>query len=415
MTRSSPLPVEGAERLRRRAIQTLFLGAGLGSIPFFAAATASPIVLLHITGSAAWSGVAGSALAVGTGMGATLFAQLMARRGRRSGFNAGYTAATVGSGLAAAGAVAGSVLAFLGGLLMLGAGHSANQLARFAAAELAPEARRASAVSRVVWAATLGAVIGPNVLTPAGELASRWGTEPLAGTFMAGSVLFALAGLFYFVRLRPEPSTLAVADLVAPAETGRPVIHFVRIPRIQMALFVLALSQFIMILVMTVTPVHIHSTGHGLSAVGLVLSSHFIGMYGLAPVAGWFADRFGKVPSIWAGFGVLLVSVAATAAVQEGGGAILAGPLFLVGLGWSFVFVAASSLLVQGLAFADRARLQGGVDTVIWTCSGVASLLSGVLLGVFGYLSLSFVSAVLVVLGSLVLATRYRHTARLGG
>lgn len=394
-------------RLRRRSIRRLFMGAGLGSVPFFAAVSASPIAAYQISGSQTLSGVSVAALSVGTGIGAAFFGQLMARRGRRAGLVAAYLIATVGAALAVGAIALGRVWLLVGALLMLGAGHSANNLARYAAGELAPAERRGAAVGLVVWASTIGAVVGPNVLTPAGAAGEQLGLAPLAGTYLLGMVLFGTAALFYLTRLRPEPSTISVVDLGALPETGRRVSELLGSIRVQIAVLALALSQFVMVLVMSVTPVHITASGHGLGVVGVVLSSHFVGMYALSPLSGWISDRFGKIRAIWTGFGVLLLSVVTVAVTQSEGGAMLAGPLFLVGFGWSLSFVSGSALVSEGLAYADRARLQGAVDTVVWSCSALAGVLGGVLLGLFGYLSLSLLGGLAVVAGGSVLAGRY--------
>ncbi|MBW3591726.1 MAG: MFS transporter [Actinobacteria bacterium] len=406
----NPAVMTAAElgRLRHTSIRRLFIGAGLGSVPFFAAVSASPVAVFGISGSQMLSGVSVAALSVGTGIGAAVFGQLMARRGRRAGLVAAYLMAAVGALFSVGGTAWGSVWLLIGGLLLFGAGHSANNLARYAAGELATAEHRGAAVGLVVWAATIGAVIGPNVLTPAGEVAETFGLDPLVGTYLLGMVLFAAVALFYFTRLRPEPSTIAVEDLGALPESGRRVSQLLTSFRVQIAALAMALSQFVMVLVMSVTPVHITSSGHGLGVVGVVLSSHFVGMYALSPLSGWIADRFGKMRAIWAGFGVLMLSVVAVAVTQSGGGMILAGPMFLVGFGWSLSFVAGSALVSEGLAYADRARLQGAVDTMVWSCSALAAALGGVLLGVFGYPSLSLLAGAVVLAGALVLLIRYR-------
>lgn len=377
-------PVADLERLRRRTIRTLFGGAGLGSIPFFAVATAAPITLHHLTGSQALTGLSVATLSIGTGIGAVFFSEVMARRGRRVGLMMGYLVAVAGSVAAAMSLTMRSLAILLFGILLLGAGHSSNQLARFAAGELAPAGRRASAVSLVVWAGTAGAVIGPNILTPFGRLAEGLSLDSMAGAYLAGILCFGLTAALYFIRLRPDPSTLAVEDLPIESRLTLKLAGLLAVPRTQVALISLALSQFVMVLIMTVTPVHIQTGERDLTAVGVVLSAHYVGMFALSPLAGWFSDRFGKSFAIWVGFGLLIVSAMMVAAAPAGGW-LLAGPLFLVGLGWSLAFVSGSALLTEGMSYTERTRLQGSADTAVWTCSAAASLVSGFLLSSFGY------------------------------
>jgi MFS family permease len=151
--------------------------------------------------------------------------------------------------------------------------------------------------------------------------------------------------------------------------------------------------------------------GHGLGAVGFVISLHVFGMYGLSPVSGRLADRFGPIPMILTGFGVLMAAAVIAAASPHDAGPWLAVPLFLLGFGWSLSFVSASALLTEGLSFADRARLQGATDSVVWTAAAIAGLSSGVLVEVFSYGLLCVVGALLVVGPVLVIGSRRRTLA----
>jgi MFS family permease len=181
-----------------------------------------------------------------------------------------------------------------------------------------------------------------------------------------------------------------------------------RSPRAQAALVALAVSQTVMVMIMAMTPVHMRSFGDGLGSVGFVIALHVFGMYGLSPVSGRLADRFGSVPMILVGFVVLMAAGILAATVPEHAGVWLAIPLFGVGWGWSLTFVSGSALLTEGLAYADRARLQGATDSVVWTAAAIAGLGSGVLVGSFGYATLCVVAAVLVIAPILFVSGRRR-------
>jgi MFS family permease len=138
------------------------------------------------------------------------------------------------------------------------------------------------------------------------------------------------------------------------------------------------------------------------------MSSHFIGMFAFAPVAGRLTDRLGSVPVMLAGLGIS-ATAAIVAATSSAHAAVLGLGLFGVGLGWSFGFVAGSALLTRGLNYHERVSLQGGVDTVIWSWSAAASLVSGVLVDAVGFSWLCS-AVVAIVLPALLIVGR-RGTA----
>jgi MFS family permease len=165
-----------------------------------------------------------------------------------------------------------------------------------------------------------------------------------------------------------------------------------------------------MTLVMTMTPIHLHEAGHGLDIVGFVIGAHVLGMFGVAPISGWLTDRFGAPLVIGAGFAMLAVAGLLAAVTPAASGAMMAGPLFLLGAGWSFTFVAGSSLLTSAESLAERARLQGATDALVWTVAALASLASGVVLDLIGYELMAVAGGAIAVLLGLVVAGD-RHTS----
>ncbi|HSK96389.1 MAG TPA: MFS transporter, partial [Euzebyales bacterium] len=150
-------------RIRRRITVSIFAAVALGSIGFFAALTVAPLVAVELTGSEALSGVPNAGGLVGTALGATTLSRVMARRGRRAGLMAGFASAAVGAVVAIAAIVSGVFLLFIAGMVLLGGGNSANLLARYAVADVHPSARRTTVLGWIVWASTVGAVVGPSV------------------------------------------------------------------------------------------------------------------------------------------------------------------------------------------------------------------------------------------------------------
>jgi len=396
------------DRLRRRSLGTLVGSVALGSTGHIAAVTVATIVASEMTGSIQLAGTPVAAVVFGAALGATSLSWLMSRRGRRAGLAAGYAVGVVGAVLAVSAIVAGSLPLLLLGSLLIGFGNSSNQLSRYAAADLYPADRRATALSTVVWATTIGAVVGPNLVGPSGELAMSIGLPMNAGPYLVPLVLVGLAAIVAFVFLRPDPYELA--DHASTAQPGdapaAPLAEILARPAVLISIVALVVGQFVMVLIMTMTPLHMAQHDHGLPAIGLVLSAHTFGMYALAPVSGRVTDRFGSAPVIYAGTAILAMAgiLAAIAPAQDD--RLLLVALFLLGFGWNLGFVAGSAMLTGGISVIERTRIQGLADGLVWSTSALASLGSGVLLAAAGYAALGVLGAALVVIPAGVLTLR---------
>ena len=167
-----------------------------------------------------------------------------------------------------------------------------------------------------------------------------------------------------------------------------------------------------MVLIMTMTPLHMTEHGHDLAAVGIVLSAHTLGMFALSPVSGRLTDRFGAVPTIFAGTVVLATASLMAAAAPAEGGIVLLLALFLLGWGWNLGFVAGSAMLSQHLELHERTRVQGLADALIWSSSAAASLGSGLIMAAVGYTALGILGAGMVVIPVLALRAQRRAAVR---
>lgn len=421
-------PVGNLQAARRRIVWTLVAGVGLGSTGSIAAGTVATIVANDLAGTSAFSGAPGASVVLGSAVGSALLSWLMVRRGRRFGLTAGYSIAVAGAFIAVAAVVTRSLPLLLLGTMAIGFGNSSNQLSRYTAADMFPIARRASAIATVVWGATIGAVIGPNLVGPAGPVATAIGLPALAGPYLVPALFVGAAALLSFLLLRPDPYRLADggpramrrepddgASSSAPAASGPSLAFLLQRPTVLAAIVALLVGQIVMTLIMTMTPLHMTAHGHGLDAVGLVISAHVIGMYGLSPLSGRLTDRFGSPAVILAGLCVLALSGVLAAVAPPDGGAILFVALFLLGFGWSLGFVAGSALLARGVDLAERTRLEGLTDALVWSSAAAASLTSGVVVAVASYTTLGLIAAALVLLPAWVLLTRRRAIATTQG
>ena len=391
--------------LRERTIWTLVAGVAIGSTGHIAAVTVGTIVAAEITGSSALAGLPAASVILGSALGSVLLSMLMARRGRRPGLSLGYVISVIGALVATSAVVSQSLPTLILGTMLIGFGNSSNQLSRYAAADLVPLRRRASTIGVVVWGATIGAIIGPNLVAFSGEVALNLGLPELAGPYLVPVVFVGAAAVLSYVMLRPDPFELADQP-ATDRDRARPVprmADLLRRPAVLAAIVALVFGQVVMVLIMTMTPLHMTQHGHGLAAVGLVISGHTFGMFALSPLSGRFTDRYGSPIVITAGLAVLAFSSVLAAIAPPEGGVVLFVALFLLGYGWNLGFVAGSAMLAGNLEIHERTRLQGVTDAFIWSSAAAASLSSGLVVDWAGYATLGLLGAGLIAIPAIVL------------
>lgn len=401
--------------LRRRMLWTLFAISALGSTGYIAAVTIGTIVAAEIAGDAAFGGLPTAVGVLGTAVAATLLSAAMLRFGRRPAVLSGLSVGLAGALVALAAVVVGSIPLLLVGSALTGFANGTGQLGRYVAADLVRPERRASAIGTVVWGSTIGAVAGPNLIAVSGDVASSMGLPSLAGAYAVTAVFIGLAVLLASVLLRPEPYALADPSALeaGPAGDAAPALaELMRRPAVLVGLVALVAGQVVMVLIMTMTPLHLRDHGHGLATVGLVLSAHTFGMFALSPVSGRLSDRFGSPRIIGVGLATLAGAALLSALAPPDGGLLLTVALFLLGFGWNLGFVAASAMLTHGLHLAERTRVQGVADGLVWSSAAVASLSSGIVVAQLSYATLGLIAIGLLLVPAALLMVRRPDTGR---
>jgi MFS family permease len=388
------------ELARRRTRIALFASTALGSTGHIAASTVASIVGQELLGSAALSGAPGATVVFGAAMGAIALSWVMSRRGRRVGLTTGYLLALLGAVIAGSAVVTRSFPMLLLGTFLIGFGNSSTNLSRYAAADLVAPNRRAVAIGLVVWGSTVGGLVGPTLVPLAGAIAPSFGLPTLAGPYLIPILFVSLAAVVSFFFLRPDPFAIAHESTIhKPSEDSpRPVSvrEVFSQPSVVAAMAALIAGQGTMVLIMTMTPLHLTAHNHGLGTVGIVISGHVAGMYALAPISGRITQRFGSLRTIFLGTAVLVAAGLLAALAPPESDTLLFVALFLLGWGWNLGFVAGSTLLTASVSLAQRTRVQGIADAVIWTTSAAASLGSGAVVAAAGFSTLGFLGVALV-------------------
>lgn len=404
-------------RVQRRTLLVLVGAQILVGLGVAIGIAVGSLLAADLAGTASLAGLAATAAVAGTALLAAPVSRVMDRHGRRRGLVLAYVVAATGAGVVVlAGIVESFPLALLG-LVLFGGGSAGNLQARFVAVDLATVRNRGTALSIVVWAATVSGVVGPNLADPAGQFAGRLGLDHLSGPFLLSLVSFAGAAVVIWALLRPDPLLLARAErgddltVVRPRTSVRAALRIVAAHQSAMlGLGAIAVGHAAMVGVMTMTPVHMEHGGATLRVIGLVISVHIAGMFAFSPLVGMAADRIGRRPVIVAGTVLLLVACAVSGTAAEHDSTQLGIGLTLLGLGWSCTLVAGSTLLTESIPVDARPSVQGASDVVMNVAGAAASIVAGVVVAGIGFGWLALFTAIAV----LPLAAAALRPARTG-
>ncbi|MGO4914701.1 MFS transporter [Pseudogemmobacter sp. W21_MBD1_M6] len=308
---------------------------------------------------------------------------VMQSRGRRTGFFIGATGGLCGSLIGAAALYFGNFWLFLLGSFMTGIYMSAQGFYRFAAADTATDAFRPKAISYVMAGGLISAFIGPQLV----KVTVDFFVVPFLGTYLVAMAINVLGmGLFLLVDI-PTPPKPAV-----DAPRGRTRMELLRTPRIAVAVICAMVSYALMNLVMTSTPLAVVGCGFSKATAADVVTAHVLAMFAPSFFTGHLIARFGVERIVATGLAILaLAGMAALIGVDLTGTADhpvsqlnFFAALILLGIGWNFGFIGATSMLAGAHDPHERGRMQGLNDLIVFGCVTVASLASGGLMNCSG-------------------------------
>lgn len=436
-----------------RALALLAVSNVLGGVGV-ASGIAVGGLLAEQVGSTEVAGIAQAAGVLGAAVAAIPLASLATRWGRRWSLTIGYLIALLGALVVLAAAAADSLLLLLLGLGTFGVAQATNLQSRYAAADGAGLRNRATSMSVVIWATTIGSVAGPNLSAAGASLGPSFSVPALAGPYLFSVLAFAAAATLIGVLFRPvshaaarsagpsaaaleRPETAPVpAEAEAapteatpapaqeptgtdPAVSARAVGALAalrwaaRHPIARFAVVLIAVAHATMVMVMVMTPLHMQHHGMGLELVGIVISLHVLGMYALSPVFGWLADKFGGVRIAICGIGTLaLATVLGLLAASTGEDSrMTALALVVLGLGWSACLISASTLLAGVSSDRVRVPLQGATDAGMNYAGAAVAALAGPILALGGFQAVNLAAAVLLIPAAILAASALRATA----
>ncbi len=316
--------------------------------------------------------VVGGALSTG------LVARMQMRWGRKTSFQLGLAVALGSALLCAYAAISRDFLLLCAATVIAGYYNANAQLYRFAAAELVAPPAREKAVSLVMAGGLLGAVLGPNLAARTRGLYE----VPFAGAYLALAAVALLSiAMLALIEFPPPPAKHA-------SQGGRPLGEIMRQPVFIVSAASGALGFGVMNLLMAATPIAMQQCGLPFSDAALVLEWHVIGMFAPGFVTGHLIKRFGPLPIMGAGVALNALCIAIALSGTDLHQFLLA--LFLLGLGWNFLFTGSTTLSLEAYAPEEKDRAQGALNFFVFATLALSSLASGVLVTTQGWTLLNY-------------------------
>lgn len=380
-------------------VSQIFGGAGLA-----AGITVGALLAQSMLGTDSVTGIPTALFTLGSAGAALLVGRSSQAYGRRVGLAVGFLAGGIGAIGVVISAIMNSILLLFASLLIYGAGTATNLQARYAGTDLASPTQRAKAVSIAMVSTTFGAVAGPNLVNVMGDFAISIGIPALAGPFILAAAAYILAGLVLFILLRPDPFIVAkaISDAQRPTSNLRlkDKSNLLSVNRrgILAGAAVMVLPQFVMMAIMTMTPIHMGHYGHNLKEVGLVIGIHIGAMFLPSLVTGLLVDKIGRTTMAIASAITLLVSGFLAAMGPADSMFVLITALGLLGLGWNFGLISGTAILVDSTPPTTRAKTQGSVDVWIALSGALGGGLSGLVVAYFSFATLSIAGGLLSLL-----------------
>ena len=391
-------------------------GAGMQMLVALGALT-----VVHLMGSVVFAGIAvtilqGSRLVVSYPLG-----KLADSFGRRPALLVGLGLSLLGAPLLAISVLWHSFPLFIISTLIFGMGIGASQQLRVGVSDMYPPDRRGQALGYLLTGSLAGALVGPLIITGTDSVAAGLHVSNLALPWMVLPAII-LISMALVLRTRPDPKQIGAAlemywpgykKTVPPAAAGpAPELGlrgFLASRPMLIAVACFAPAQGVMSMLMAGTPLVLNHHGHALPAISLAVTVHVFGMYGLSIPLGRLADRLGRKPLLLAG--LLVAALGSILVPITGNYATIVLGIFLVGVGWSAVFVAATALIADVARTEERGRAIGINDSLAAAFAIALPTLGGVMADFWGLLSVGLVGASLLALPLPLLLSFRRSTS----
>ena len=362
--------------LEIRKIFNLLVSVAFSSIGFIAAVTVTVLAAREVSSNPYFVGFPNAVGVGGAIIGTQIFDKLSQKYSRNRALSNTFLIGGVGGLVLIYSLIIDSFLLLLFGAFVLGIGQSATLQTRYAASFVASESFKATALSLAVWFSVFGSIFGPRLVGEYSEIFNKWfGSDLIIGYFIATFGMF-LAGISISMFSQKD-SPLNQKLIVEKSSKISGLDHTAKL-----LTRILVLNHFVMVLIMSATPLHVQDIGETIRLVGTIISYHTLGMFLLSPILGKLVDKYGN--KRFAIIGTLILIVSCIFTLFNTDVLFLKIGLYLLGLGWNFNYIAISSAISK-YSINNSVNLNIKSDSMVFIGSAIAHISLG-----FTYLNIGY-------------------------
>ena len=366
--------------LEIRKIFNLLISVAFSSIGFIAAVTVTVLAAREVSSNPYFVGFPNAVGVGGAIIGTQIFDKLSQKYSRNRALSNTFLIGGVGGLVLIYSLIIDSFLLLLFGAFVLGIGQSATLQTRYAASFVASDSFKATALSLAVWFSVFGSIFGPRLVGEYSEIFNKWfGSDLIIGYFIATFGMF-LAGISISMFSQKD-SPLNQKLIVEKSSKISGLDHTAKL-----LTRILVLNHFVMVLIMSATPLHVQDIGETIRLVGTIISYHTLGMFLLSPILGKLVDKYGN--KRFAIIGTLILIVSCIFTLFNTDILFLKIGLYLLGLGWNFNYIAISSAISK-YSINNSVNLNIKSDSMVFIGSAIAHISLG-----FTYLNIGYTGLV---------------------
>jgi MFS family permease len=359
----------------------LLLSVAFSSTGFIAAVTITVLAAREVSSNPYLIGFPNAVGVAGAVIGTQMFDRMSQKFSRNKALSNTFLVGSLGGLVQISSLIIDSFILLLIGAFILGIGQSAALQTRYVASFVASESFKATALSLAVWFSVFGSIFGPRLVGEYSAVFENWlGSDLIVGYFIAtfGMFLAGLSVLLFSQKDSTLNKKLVIEKSLKLSELDSTARLLTKI---------LVLNHFVMVLIMSATPLHIKDIGETIKLVGAIISYHTLGMFLLSPILGKLVDKYGS--KLFAVIGSLILILSCVISLFNTNILFLKFGLYLLGLGWNFTYIAISSA-ISNYSISNGINLNIKSDSLVFVGSSIAHISLGFTYLNFGYSNLIY-------------------------
>ena len=359
----------------------LLLSVAFSSTGFIAAVTITVLAAREVSSNPYLIGFPNAVGVAGAVIGTQMFDSMSQKFSKNRALSNTFLIGSLGGLVQISSLIIDSFYLLLIGAFILGIGQSAALQTRYVASFVASESFKATALSLAVWFSVFGSIFGPRLVGEYSAVFENWlGSDLIVGYFIAtfGMFLAGLSVLLFSQKDSALNKKLVIEKSLKLSELDSTARLLTKI---------LVLNHFVMVLIMSATPLHVKDIGETIKLVGTIISYHTLGMFLLSPILGKLVDKYGS--KLFAIIGSLILILSCVVSLFNTNILFLKIGLYLLGLGWNFTYIAISSA-ISNYSISNGINLNIKSDSLVFVGSSVAHISLGFTYLNFGYSNLIY-------------------------